>query len=163
MVKHPLDIFFRHNLWSNLALFDACMALDEEQLAFSAEGTFGSIRSTLAHIVFAEERYIFHITSGKQSADAQRPTATTPLAELRSRVAASSTTLTQLATTLDGSQRVRIGTDEEGFEITVEALLLQAIHHATEHRTQIQSMLGQMQLEPPGLSAWRYYDEEIAR
>jgi uncharacterized damage-inducible protein DinB len=160
---HPLDIFFRHNLWSNLELFDACLALDDDQLAYSAEGTFGSIRSTLAHITFAEERYIYHITSGKQSADAQKPTAATTLTEMRSRVAASGAALLQLATTVDGSTRVRIGADDDAFEISIEALLLQVIHHATEHRTQIESMLGQLGIEPPGLSAWRYFDEQIGR
>ena len=92
---HPLDIYFRHNLWANLLLFDACLGLDEAQLEFSAKGTFGSIKSTLGHIVFAEERYIFHITSGKQSAETPRPTPTTLLAELRTRVEPSSVSIEQ--------------------------------------------------------------------
>jgi uncharacterized damage-inducible protein DinB len=160
---HSLDIYFRHNLWSNLLLFDACLGLDEAQLEFSTEGTFGSIKSTLGHITFAEERYIFHITSGKQSAESHRPTSTTPLTELRARVAASGETLLQLATSLDGSIRVRVGADDGFSMIPVEALLLQAIHHAHEHRAQIETMLGQLGVDPPGLSAWRYFDEQIGQ
>lgn len=156
---HPLDIYFRHNLWANLKLFDACMELNEEQLAFAAAGTFGSIQSTLGHIVFAEERYSFHITGGKQMADALEPTSTTSLAELRARATASGETLFQLATTLDGSERLRVGADAS--LMSIEALLLQAIHHGAEHRTQIETILGQLGIDPPDLSGWRYFDEEI--
>ena len=158
---HPLDIYFRHNLWSNLLLFDACLELDEVQLGFSSEGTFGSIKATLGHITIAEERYIFHITGGKQMADAQRPTSTTPLAELRARTAASGESLLQLATSLDGSVRVPVSSADDRTLIPVEGLLLQAIHHGHEHRTHIETMLGQLGIEPAGLSGWRYFEEEI--
>jgi uncharacterized damage-inducible protein DinB len=158
---HPLDIYFRHNLWSNLLLFDACLGLDETQVEYSAKGTFGSIRSTLGHIVSAEEHYIYHITSGTQSTEPQRPTPTTPIAELRARVEASGGTLLQLATSHDGSIRVRVGDGDDSFLMSVEALLLQALHHASEHRTHIETMLGQLGVDPPGLSGWRYFDEQI--
>lgn len=160
---HPLDIFFRHNRWANLLLFDACLELDEAQLEYAAEGTYGSIKATLSHIVFSEERYIFHITGGKQMADAQRPTSTTSLTELRDRVATSGETLLQLATSLDGSVRVAVGSGDDTHLIAIEALLLQAIHHANEHRTHIETMLGQLGVAPPGLSGWRYFDEQIMR
>ena len=158
---HPLDIFFRHNLWSNLVLFDACLGLNEEQLEYASMGTFGSIKSTLGHIVSAEERYIFHITSGKQLSDAQRPTPSTSLTELRARVAATGKILLQLVTTLDGSVRVRVGAGNDVSLIPIEALWLQAIHHAHEHRTHIETMLGQLGIDPPGLSGWRYFDEQV--
>lgn len=160
-LTHPLAIYFRHNLWSNLLLFDTCLRLDETQLDYSIEGAYGSIKSTLRHITGAEERYIFHITGGKQSAEASRPASAASLAELRARVAASGETLLQLATSLDGSIRVLVGAGDDAILIPVEALLLQAIHHAHEHRTQIETMLGQLGIDPPGLSGWRYFDEQI--
>jgi uncharacterized damage-inducible protein DinB len=158
---HPLEIYFRHNLWSNLRLFDACRELPEEHLDYSSKGSYGSIRSTLRHISSSEEYYIFHIASGKQAAYLERPGEETPLSELRTRVGASGETLLELATTLDVSTLINVGTGEEAFLISIEALLLQVIHHAHEHRTQIESMLGQLGIDPPGLSGWRYYDEEI--
>ncbi len=158
---HPLEIYFRHNLWSNLLLFEACSGLDEGTLAYSAEGTFGSIRSTLGHIVSAEERYIFHITGGKLFVDTVRPTPATAVAELLVRVAASGEILLHLATSLDGSTRVPVGSGDDLDLIPIEVLLLQAIHHGHEHRTQIESMLGQLGIDPPGLSGWRYFDEQI--
>ena len=158
---HSLEIYFRHNLWSNITLFDACLELKEEQLDYSAEGTYGSIKSTLGHIVYSEEWYIFNITSGKQLADVQRSSSTTPLTELRDRVKTSGEILLDLATSLDGNQIVRVGSGDDSDLIPIEALLLQSIHHAHEHRTQIESMLGQLSLVPPGLSGWRYFNEQI--
>jgi uncharacterized damage-inducible protein DinB len=38
----------------------------------------------------------------------------------------------------------------------------ESIHHAHEHRTQITTLLGQQGIEPPSLSGWNYFDEEIA-
>ena len=33
---------------------------------------------------------------------------------------------------------------------------MQAIHHATEHRTQVHTILGQLGIEPPEISVWSY-------
>lgn len=159
---HPLDIYFRHNLWSNLQLFDACSRLDETQLAFSIAGTLGSIHATLSHIISGEDQYIFQISNGEQMAERGGLTAATPLSELRQRVETSSSILLQLATLVDGNRRARVGEGDDAFLIPIQALLLQAIHHGHEHRTQIETMLGQLGIETPGLSAWRYFDEEMA-
>ena len=65
---------FRHNLWANLKLLDACAQLPPERLRADAPGTFGSIYRTLMHIVRAEEWYNFLFTgqwlAGGMSADA---------------------------------------------------------------------------------------------
>lgn len=158
---HPLKIFFRHNIWSNLLLFDACLELNEEQLEYTDQGTYGSIRSTLGHILYAEQRYIFHITEGKRMAGAERSTGDIPISDLGGRVKESGEILLDLATTLDGEKIVRVGSGEDSDLIPIKALLLQVIHHAHEHRTQIESMLGQLGLDPPGLSGWRYFEEQI--
>jgi uncharacterized damage-inducible protein DinB len=39
------------------------------------------------------------------------------------------------------------------------SLLMQAINHATEHRTQISTIITQLGLEPPDMSGWQYMDE----
>jgi uncharacterized damage-inducible protein DinB len=160
-LSHPLDLYFRHNLWANLLLLDSCATLDEAQLAATAAGTYGSIRATLGHLTFAEERYIFHITKGQQMAGAVRPTADTSLEELRARVQTSSETLLHFATTLDGARQVRVGAGDDAILIPIAFLLLQAIHHGSEHRTHVETILGQLGLDPPGLSGWRYFEEQF--
>ena len=36
-------------------------------------------------------------------------------------------------------------------------LLLQAVNHATEHRSQIATILTQLGVEPPDMSGWRFF------
>jgi hypothetical protein len=111
--------------------------------------------------VGAEERYIFHITAGKQDLSPKDPENRPSIADIHKRAAASGKTILDLAISVDGQKLVWVGSGEETFQISIEALLLQALHHASEHRTQVETILGQMELETPGLSGWRYYDEEI--
>ena len=58
----PLVMLFRHNLWANLRLLDACAALDEEQLAATIPGTYNTIHKTLNHIVWSEQQYLSDLT-----------------------------------------------------------------------------------------------------
>src|SRR5215468_10773873 len=60
--------FFRHNLWANLRLLDACATLSEEQLDMSVRGTFGSIRETLLHMCAAEGGYASRFTGRRDEA-----------------------------------------------------------------------------------------------
>ena len=61
---------YRHNLWANLRMADACAGLTEGQLDASVHGTAGSIRATLLHIAGAEQRYVSvgHGTAGQREA-----------------------------------------------------------------------------------------------
>ena len=59
---------FRHNVWANLRLLDACAQLGSEQLKASVAGTFGEVYKTILHIVAAEEWYVFLLT-GERSAE----------------------------------------------------------------------------------------------
>ena len=57
-----LSDFYKHNLWANLHLLDACAQLSDEQLDATMVGTFGSIRETLMHLLSSEEGYARHVT-----------------------------------------------------------------------------------------------------
>lgn len=57
---------------------------------------------------------------------------------------------------------MRVGEEEQVEWIPASIFLLQAIYHAHEYRTQINTILSQLGVAPPALSAWDYYDEEMA-
>lgn len=60
---------FRHNLWANLRLIDACRGLSDAQLdAAPAGGVFGAVRATLRHIVVNEERYLKSLLGQRKAA-----------------------------------------------------------------------------------------------
>jgi len=44
----------------------------------------------------------------------------------------------------------------EPYELPVIIVLMQAIHHATDHRSQIATVLSQLGMQPPDLSVWAY-------
>jgi len=52
----------RHGVWANEKLVERCRALADEQLELTVPGTYGTIRSTLAHIVASEEGYLVRLS-----------------------------------------------------------------------------------------------------
>jgi uncharacterized damage-inducible protein DinB len=152
--------FFHHHVWANKRLFDECLKLNEEQLNYVSAGTYGSIQATLAHLVRAEERYLFFLT-GNEVTDRPKANPQMPVAELKTRIQKSGKILLEVATAVQPDTQVQVGEGQEAELIPAVVLLLQAVYHAHEHRAHIATLLGQMGLEPPGLSGWNFYDEEI--
>ncbi len=155
-----LNTLFHHNLWANLHLFDTCLTLDNAQLEHSDPGTYGSIHSTLSHLVRSEERYLFFLTS-QETTDAQRRDARPPIAELKERIHQSGQTLIQVAGSIQPNTQVQVGEGEKAELIPATIVLLQTIQHSNEHRTHVATMLGQLGITPPPFSGWDFYDEEI--
>ena len=50
-MNEPLAEMFRYNRWANLRLLEDCKGLPDDQLDQLVPGPFGSIRSTLLHLV----------------------------------------------------------------------------------------------------------------
>jgi uncharacterized damage-inducible protein DinB len=154
-VESPLAELFLHNLWANQQLLRACQGLSDEQLGAGAEGTYGSIRDTLLHIVSGEEDYLGVLT-GEPIAQSiyQNPPAT--VAALRERAATIGEALARAAT--------RVGQDEtfprsyQGriYSLPAPRFLVQVLTHSTEHRTHVTTIQTQLGIEPPDLSGWAY-------
>lgn len=159
--QNALTTYFSHNLWATRRVIEACRTLTDDQLNQSDPGTYGSIRATLAHLVRAEERYLTLLT-GQEFTSAPKPEPSTALAELQERAQRSGAALRDLTLRLQPSSLVRIGEGDQVEWIPAGILLLQATYHAHEHRTQINTLLGQLGIRPPPLSAWDYYDEVLA-
>ena len=149
-----LSLLFRYNLWTNLRIFESCLGLDEAQLDHSDPGTYGSIKSTLTHLVRSEERYLFFLTGQESSRDAE-PSMT----ELMERVRLSGQALIQVATGIGPDSQARVGEKAEIMPATI--VLLQTIQHSHEHRTHVATLLGQLGIALPPISGWDFYDEEI--
>lgn len=155
-----LQTFYQHNLWANLHLFDACLALSDAQLDHSDRGTYGSIRATLIHLVRSEERYLFFLT--RQGWDEAKRADTPPtLSELKRRVLQSGQALLRVAGSIQPDERVQVGEEDKAELIPAKIVLLQTIYHSNEHRTHVATLLGQLGIAPPPLSGWDFYDEEM--
>jgi uncharacterized damage-inducible protein DinB len=155
-----LERLFVHNRWANLKLIDFCAGLTEDQLSATTTGTFGSIRETLAHLFRAEIDYVCRVTGGplpQWVSDRQWP----GFEQLKEDAQRSGEALGQMADRARGQDMVRETDPEEGLwaEYPVTALLVQAINHATEHRTQVSAIITSLGLEPPNMDGWALMEE----
>ncbi len=155
-MSESLVEMFRHNAWANERLFDACEGLSDAQLDATVAGTFGTVRDTLVHIVGAQERFVAAL-SGAESVSRERQPYRGPV-ELRDAARASSDALVALAGQATSGATVTTIDRGERFTLPVWLLLVQAITHATEHRTQVAAILTQQGIEPPGMDGWTYHE-----
>jgi uncharacterized damage-inducible protein DinB len=161
MTSEGLVELFRHNVWANERLFDACDGLSEAQLDETLFGTFGSIRNTLMHIVGAQER-IAAALAGMEQVSVSRERAPFPgLAALREGARTSGEALVDLAAQAQSGATVTTTWRGEAYTLPVWLLLVQAINHATEHRAQIAAILSQQGLEPPTMDGWTYHEDRF--
>jgi uncharacterized damage-inducible protein DinB len=147
--------FYKHNLWANLRLLDACAHLTDEQLDASTPGTYGRICDTLVHLFRAEDSYLARLT-GRQPEDSLKVGEFPGIETLRAHARRSGEGLIAVADTMDPAQILRGTYRGEPYELPIMVPLMQAIHHATDHRSQIATVLSQLGLEPPDLSVWAY-------
>jgi uncharacterized damage-inducible protein DinB len=153
-----LTALFRHNAWANLKLLEFCEGLSDEQLDATAIGTYGSIRDTLLHIVGAEVSYV-HRVNGKLPA-APPPKDQFPGFEvLKDSARWAGEELLQLALSARADTIVRQDPPRLNIQYKLTGLMVQAINHSTEHRTQVSTIITQLRLEPPEMTGWQYMDE----
>jgi uncharacterized damage-inducible protein DinB len=151
-----LPDFFKYNLWANLRLLDACERLSDAQLDAITKGTFGSVRKTLMHLFASEEGYARHFTGTSPTPSLGQFTTFAGFDELRRRAERSGQALIMIAEQGDLSQIFHFhgGT----YEAPAIIVLIQAINHAIDHRSQIATSLSEQDIEPPDLDGWSYND-----
>jgi uncharacterized damage-inducible protein DinB len=147
--------FYRHNLWANLRLLDACAQLSDEQLNASTPGTYGRISDILVHVLRAEDGYLARVT-GRQPEDRLTVGAFPGIETLRAHARRSGEGLLAVAAVADPAQVVHGTYRGEPYDLPLMVPLMQAINHATDHRSQIATVLSQIGVEPPELDVWAY-------
>jgi uncharacterized damage-inducible protein DinB len=152
-----LVTMFRHNRWANLALFDACAALDEAQLAATAIGTYGTIYDTLHHLVRAEQGYLYMLTGDSPVARMRRENKP-DLATLRENARLFDEGLIAVAAAVTPSAMAHSVEDDGQWALPAGVVLTQVINHATEHRAHIMTILTQIGIQPPELDGWAFGD-----
>jgi len=150
-----LDEAFAHHVWATLRLIDTCLSLTPEQLKAAVPGTYGSILETTRHLVEADTYYLAHLTSDPAR---EIDSGAMGLRELRAEIEADERTWTELLVQDLDPDAVVKDVDEEGYErdATIGIRLAQAIHHGTDHRSQICTALTTLGLEPPLIDVWAF-------
>lgn len=153
-----LTALFHHNIWANLKLLEFCEGLNDEQLGTSVPGTFGTIRDTLLHIVGAEVSYV-HRVNGKLPGEPLSRDQFPGFEVLKHSAHWAGEELLQLALSARADTIVMPQRPPRSAQYPLASLMVQAINHSTEHRTQISTILTQLGLEPPDMTGWQYMDE----
>lgn len=150
---------FAHHVWATLRLIDACLALSPEQLAEDVPGTFGSILATMRHLVGADASYLYALTGGSVGViDEDRM----DLAELRAAMQANGAAWSSLlARDLDPDVVVvRHRDDGSESHAPMGIRLAQALHHGTDHRSQVCTALTMLGMAPPAIDVWDFADQD---
>lgn len=151
-----LPDFFKYNLWANLRLLDACAHLSDEQLDATTKGVYGSVREILMHIFSSDEGYARHFTGTSLTPWLEETNPFPGFDELRRRAKSSGEALITIAEQEDLSRILYL--DDGTYEAPAMIILIQAINHAVDHRSQISTLLSQQGIEPPDLDGWSYND-----
>lgn len=154
-----LRAMFEHHFWATETLIDHLETLPEERLDTSVPGTYGSMIDTLAHLVGADDRYLVRLRD--PSPPQMQDRVDVSLAELRAELSDHRRRWAEALGALErGELSARIMDHQGDYPDTPDAeglLLIQAIHHGNDHRTQICSTLGALGEEVPELDGWSYW------
>jgi uncharacterized damage-inducible protein DinB len=155
MSRSPLADAFGHHVWATLRLLDACIPLSPAQLETTVPGTYGSILETMRHLVGADASYLFVLTGGRVS---EIEEADMDLAELRAAMADNGPAWAALVGHDLDPDAVVVRHRDDGTDglAPMGIRLAQAIHHGTDHRSQICTALTTLGIEPPPIDVWDY-------
>jgi uncharacterized damage-inducible protein DinB len=160
MPNNEIDLIskmFEYNLWANTQLIELCSDLEEEQLAAEAKGVYGQIRPTLVHIIRAEGGYLNRLT-GSHPWTGDLEWEEMPMSELLAKAQLSGNQLIDMAN--KANPGIRHDTELQGkpYHFFNWTVVLQALYHGIEHRTQIKFLLTKLGVPHPELAAWDYMD-----
>jgi uncharacterized damage-inducible protein DinB len=146
---------FDHNRWANVSLLDTCQRLNDDQLDVTSAGAYGSIRDTLLHLAAAEERYL-SIFTGHQREDPIREGTFPSFEALAERLAESGKELIGLAEKMKATDVLQGRRGGVLQPVPAPVVLVQIINHATEHRTNITTILSQLGVDYSRVDGWAY-------
>jgi uncharacterized damage-inducible protein DinB len=154
-----LDDAFAHHVWATLRVIDACQALDPEQLDTTAPGTYGSILDTVRHLVGADASYLFVLSGGTRPEVEEDEM---DLAALRSVMVDNGPAWSTLLAGSPDPEQVVVRHRDDGSDshAPMSIRLAQAIHHGTDHRSQVCTALTTLGVEPPAIDVWDFGAED---
>ncbi len=145
---------FEHNRWANLRAVEACAALTDAQLDATVPGTAGSVRETLMHIAGAEQRYVMRL-SGRAPTYGERD-GRPGTGTLGQALDESGRALIDLAGRADPDEMLENKDRGPRPALPAATIYVQAINHATEHRSQLATIMTQQGVDPPDFSGWAW-------
>ncbi|MDH3306910.1 MAG: hypothetical protein OEO77_05280 [Acidimicrobiia bacterium] len=150
---------FEHHVWATLRLIGICQSLSSDHLGSEVPGTFGSIIETFRHLVGADVSYHSAISGGNVARFDASEMGLAALASVMERNGPAWAAV--LDEDLDPEQMViRIRDDGSESHAPLGVRLAQALHHGTDHRSQICTALTNRGITPPAIDVWDYAEHD---
>lgn len=157
-MSHQLNDQVRHNVWSNRYVYDYLAKLPESTLELHVRpGGFGDIRQTLRHIIDSEASYLRRLEPSFDPIpwEFQEDVEFAVIGPRIELLAAAWERL--LAGEFDQEALAQArGDGGVVYDVSKGVILAQAIHHGSEHRSQICDILGYHGFDAPEIGAWEY-------
>lgn len=151
-----LEDAFAHHVWATGRVIDACLALEPEHLGTTVPGTYGSILDTVRHLVGSDRWYLFTMNGDRAMLIDEDHL---ELGDLRAATEAGGAAWSSLlAHDLDPDAVLTEVDEDDGYrkDATIGIRFAQALHHGTDHRSQICTALTTLGVEPPGIDVWNF-------
>ncbi|MBA2717809.1 MAG: DinB family protein [Chloroflexi bacterium] len=159
MLTSLLSDAYAHHVWATIRQLDACAALDEAQLATTVPGTYGSILDTLRHVVDGDVFYL-NILRGGEPEPFDKDACDIPT--LRAVMVAHGPLWQELLAGYEGADPAAdpatdvVEYEDNGYEThaPLGVRLGQVLYHGTDHRSQVNTALTTLGIEPPAIEGW---------
>jgi uncharacterized damage-inducible protein DinB len=127
-------------------------------LRLSPPGTYGSIIDTLRHIVGGDAGYLFVLTDGRTPMIEDAEEAELDVTQLRSLTIEHGRAWSALLEENPDPELVVVRHRDDGTDSHAPTgiRLAQALHHGTDHRSQICTALTTLGIEPPEIDVWEF-------
>ena len=155
-MNDPLAAMFRYNRWANLTLLAAGRPLDVVLLDARVPGVSGPVRELLLHVVGGQQTFVLRTMGRQHEGELSRASAWPGFDRLTEIATRSSDDLIRIAESLEADVDVDLPWMGKTFRFPRSFLLVHALEHGVEHRTEIKLALAQQGVETPDLDAWAY-------
>jgi len=155
MTRSALAHAFDHHVWATGRLLEVLGTLSDEQLATTVPGTYGSILDTARHLVGADRSYLAVLSGGRVDRIDED---SMDLAEITAAMAGAGGSWSAILEAGGEPDEVVVRQRDDGTESHAPRgiRLAQAIHHGTDHRSQICTALTTLGIEPPLIDVWDF-------
>lgn len=158
MTNPIVDRSLKHMAWANSQMLHILSELPDEAINFSAWNLDWTVGKIAHHIVSAQGRLIARITSTDAPGELPELTTAQGVLDLIPVFKERDARILSLASTTDQMRKfVLYGND---VEFLTSTLLVQSVHHATEHRAQISDILAANKMDVLNLDSISLYPFE---
>jgi uncharacterized damage-inducible protein DinB len=156
VTRSNLEDAFGHHAWATERIIEVCRSLTPHQLASPVPGTYGSILDMLRHIVGGDAWYLFVLTGGVVPQVDEDSMDLDELGVAMGRHASAWSGLLAQAGDPDMDVVTPLREDGTVSHAPLGIRLAQALHHGTDHRSQICTGLTALGVVPPEIDVWAY-------